>query len=59
MAAILGSLVLAIVGLWIALSRGGTDMAMVGWMFLAFGLVFLAGSLYVRHRGIRAPRRWR
>ena len=32
MAAILGSLVLAIVGLWIALSRGGTDMAMVGWM---------------------------
>ena len=50
MAAILGSLVLAIVGLWLALSRGGTEMAMVGWMFLA-------GSLYVRHRGIRAPRR--
>jgi hypothetical protein len=59
MAAILGSLVLAVVGLWLGVSQGGTEMAMVGWMFLAFGLVFLAGSLYLRRRGIRAPRRWR
>jgi len=51
------SLGLAAAGLWLALGRGGSEMASFGWLLAVLGLAFLAVNLYLRRRGFRTPRR--
>ena len=51
------SLVIAVAGLWLALSQAGTAMAAFGWLLLALGLGLAAVNLSLRGRGYRMPRR--
>jgi hypothetical protein len=46
-------------GLWLALGRGGGQIATFGWLLVAVGLAALAGNLYLRARGYRMPPRHR
>jgi hypothetical protein len=54
--AIVISLVIALVGLYFGVTQDA-EMATMGWLFLVVGLVGLAANLYLRGRGVGAPRR--
>jgi hypothetical protein len=54
--AIVVSLVIALVGLYFGMTQDA-EMATIGWLFLALGLVGLAANLYLRSRGVGTPRR--
>ncbi|WP_214370561.1 hypothetical protein [Pseudonocardia sp. H11422] len=55
--AIVGSLVLAVVGLYLGLTEGGTEMGSVGWAFFVLGSIFLIGNILLRSRGTRPQKR--
>jgi hypothetical protein len=48
--AFLGSIAILLVGLWLALSRGGTEIGTLGWIFVAFGAVFVAVNVVALRR---------
>lgn len=45
-----GSVLLLVVGLFIALSDPSSDLAGLGWFFVVLGVIFLAANLALRGR---------
>ena len=57
MVAVVVSAGIVLAGLWLALGRGGPEIAVFGWLLVVVGLVALAVNLALRARGHRLPGR--